>query len=235
MLRFHAVLKSLMIVLGLFISIPAFAQSFSDVTANHPNAAAILYVQGHGIVSGYSDGTYRPGVAINRGEFTKIVMGAYGAALVSSCNTSSLRFSDTDDAAWYAPYLCAAAKRGIIAGYPDGTFKPSSDINFAEAAKIIASAADRGGMAETAPTGQPWYQPYVRYLSENNASAGIVSPDHLLTCGEMAEIIYRLAIKTPGSASAEQSGGEDIQSGDQSGGKDSGSVLDGNDLPKIPH
>jgi plastocyanin len=198
-MRVSRLLSSLAIA-GMMLPMAASA-AFVDVGSTDAHAAAILYVQGHGIVSGYPDGTYRSDATINRAEFTKIVIGAYSASQAQSCDTSSLHFSDVDTSAWYAGYLCVAVSQGIIGGYPDGTFRPTASINFAEAAKIIA-IADMHGMTEEAANGDAWYVPYTQYLAQNNALAGIGDPGHLLTRGEMAEIIYHLSLKVGGTSSA---------------------------------
>lgn len=107
------------------------ANAFSDVEASHANAEAITYVQGEGIVNGYPDGTFQPFAAINRAEFTKIVMGAlFNDMEGGNC------FPDVKDQ-WFAPYVCRAKAEGIIGGYPDGTFGPEKPVSFAEAATIF--------------------------------------------------------------------------------------------------
>lgn len=62
------------LLLGMFL-IPVSA-SFSDVSETHLYKDAINYVQEQGIVNGYSDGTFKPGNLITRGEFTKIIIQA---------------------------------------------------------------------------------------------------------------------------------------------------------------
>ena len=168
----------------LLLPLPCFA-AFSDVTESHTDVDGIIYVQEHGIVQGYADGTFRPDASINRAEFTKIIVGALFAPEGGKC------FSDVNDE-WFASFVCAAKTKGIIGGYPDGTFKPSQNISFAEAAKIIAAAF--GGV----PKGEfsVWYEPFVRKLATANAiPVSIGSFDKLVTRGEMAEMIYRLHAK----------------------------------------
>ena len=81
----------------------------------------------------------------------------------------------------------------LIDGYPDGTFKPASNINFAETAKIVANAfmLDLEGHKTDV-----WYEPYVRALEDLEAiPETIKSNDQLITRGEMAEIVYRVMAK----------------------------------------
>lgn len=182
------------------------AQSFSDVPATHPNADAIHYVQQQGIVSGYSDGTFRPDQTINRAEFSKIV-----TALTANLSTEGTRlahetceqiiagnFTDVQDTAWYAPFLCRNVQFGVVAGYPDRTFRPSQNVNFVEAAKMIGVAIDPYDFTLPPPTsGGEWYERFVHYLGMQKAiPLSIMHFDHQLTRGEMAEIIYRLKTKT---------------------------------------
>lgn len=171
---------------------PALA-AFSDVAADHPDADAIAYVQSQGIVSGYPDGTYRPDQPINRAEFTKIIVGAqFGAAADGACAGGS-PFADIPAGAWYAGDVCLAKEKGVIAGYPDGTFKPDANVNFAEAAKIIVTAF---GYSTSASGASAWYAPFVRTLDQRHAiPVGILGFDVPLTRGQMAEIIYRLRTK----------------------------------------
>lgn len=186
----------------------AVAADFPDVPASHPNAEAIAYVQAQGIVTGYPDGSYRPDLQINRAEFTKIVIGSnFTDRALQFC--VDFGFSDTSRTEWYAKYICLAAQHQIIAGYPDGTFRPDTSINFVEAAKIIATMDNfyvNGVGYNNTPSqfgilGPPlpeavdghWFESFVRYLAEKNAiPLSIHSPNKQITRGEMAEMIYRL-------------------------------------------
>lgn len=183
-------------------------QPFSDIPSDFANYTAINYVKDQGIVSGYPDGTYRPYNAINRAEFTKIIIGSnFTDQAMKYC--VEFGFSDTSRTAWYAKYICLAKQHEIIEGYSDGSFHPDTSINFVEAAKIIALVDNfyingnyandvmvngvRVGLPLPASRDGLWYEPSVRYLAQKNAiPLSIESLDEKLTRGEMAEIIYRL-------------------------------------------
>lgn len=47
-------------------------------------------------------------------------------------------FSDVSESDWYAPIVSQNYKDKIIAGYPDGTFKPGNTVNMAEFAKMYS-------------------------------------------------------------------------------------------------
>jgi hypothetical protein len=187
-------------LLWAFSTVPALA-AFSDVPSDHPNADAIAFVQAQGIVSGYPDGTFRPDATINRAEFTKIIVASqFNAAEIAACSSSDeSSFTDVDGTAWYANYICLARKKGVIGGYPDGTFRPEADVNFAEAAKIIVTAF--GYKASSG--GSVWYEPFVRVLADHHAiPVSVTGFDWSLTRGQMAEIIFRL--KTGNTAKPSQ-------------------------------
>jgi len=171
--------------------------AFPDVSTNHPHAEAINYVKAQGIVAGNPDGTFKPDLNISRAAFTKIVVETYfSAGDINACGDGVTSFSDVDTAAWFAPYVCVAANKNLISGYPDGTFKPGENINVVEAAKIIS--AHRKGTQ----TGSPWFKPYLDDLSEAGAiPTQINAVDQKVTRGLMAEMIHRLDAKITSKSS----------------------------------
>ena len=180
--------RSLPLVLAAAILLVAAVpqQPFSDVDPAHANAAAIHYVQMEGIVSGYPDGEFRPENPINRAEFTKIIM----ETIHPEADVGTECFTDIRGG-WYARYVCAAKQKGIVSGYPDGSFGADRRIGFAEAAKILVHAF--GIEAGTDP--EVWYRPYVRALADRAAiPLSVVSIGEFITRGEMAEMIWRLKV-----------------------------------------
>lgn len=164
---------------------------FADVPDSYPNFTAITYVREEGIVEGYDDNTYRPEQFINRAEFTKIIIASvFDAEGIDECETDDL-FSDISQSDWYADYVCMAKQADVIGGYPDGTFKPSNYVNFAEAAKIIVVSFD----IDTEPADHlgAWWKPYVFGLARIGGLPSTFSdPNQQLTRGDMAEMIYRV-------------------------------------------
>lgn len=169
---------------------PAFAD-FKDVSNSHPNADAIFYVQSEGIVSGYPDGTFRPDQPINRAEFIKIAV-EVGPEWIGTEKC----FSDVESDAWFHLYVCYAKKIKMVSGYPDGSFKPTQNVTFVEAAKMIMGS--RSFYQSVEPDWSDlfvWYKPYVVALGENMAiPTSITSLNKQITRGEMAEIMYRLKV-----------------------------------------
>jgi len=176
---------------------------FSDVASNSPYVEALKYLKEQGIVKGYADGSFKPDNTINRAELTKIIVeAAFDDKTITDCAAFYTKQGDynvtlfTDviftmvggnAPPWYFDYVCVGKHEGFLKGYSDGSFRPTSDINFAEAAKIII-----GGFGEMVMPGDPWYKTYIDELANKNAiPKTIIAFDQKITRGEMAEIIYR--------------------------------------------
>lgn len=161
---------------------------FKDIE-KHRYKAAVEYVQSNNIVKGYEDKTFKPNNPINRAEFTKILIlaktGSEPAAPQEPC------FPDVENGVWFERYVCYAKSSNILGGYPDGSFRPTSNINFAEASKIFSNTF--GLEVAAAPEGQAWYMPFIETLSQKKAIPGSISKhNHNITRAEMAEMIMRV-------------------------------------------
>ncbi len=138
------------------------------------------------IISGYPDNTFRPKQTINRAEFLKLVFIAKegDSAIDASC------FTDVPDNAWFAPFVCAAKRRGIAKGYPDGSFKPEQEVNWAEA---VALAERAYGWDVTERTGERWYLPFTQALDEKKVlRESSYVPWTPLTRERAADLIHRM-------------------------------------------
>jgi hypothetical protein len=56
---------------------------------------------------------------------------------------SPIKFTDVPQDLWARPYIEALAARGIISGFPDGTFKPGGSITRAEFAALLQKAFEQ--------------------------------------------------------------------------------------------
>jgi polyhydroxybutyrate depolymerase len=147
---------------------------------------AVEYLRKQGIVGGYEDGTFKPTQTINRAELLKLIF-----AGKSKVTPSQRRcFSDVNPDAWYAPYVCTAKQRGIVSGYPDGTFRGEETVNFAEAVKMVLHAY---GHQVTEGEGKQWYKPYTEAIAAED-----ILPQHSylpwqpLTRERAADLLWRV-------------------------------------------
>ena len=142
---------------------------------------------------------------------TKSTMKTYkkliGVALAFSMTLSSMiafadaKFSDVEAGSAVETAVVTLSEKGIISGYPDGTFKPDGAITRAEFAAVITRFK---GIADSAPAdavtgfadldadaGTAWAKPYVKAAVD----AGIINGfnDGTFRAGE--SVIYEQAIK----------------------------------------
>lgn len=113
-----------------------YSHPFQDVDPKRFYDKYIGYAFSIGVVTGYSDGTFRPEATITRAEAAKMVADAAGLT-VEEKDDLTVTFTDVDPNAWYGPYVKALADEGIVSGYKDGTFKPQNMITRAEAVRML--------------------------------------------------------------------------------------------------
>lgn len=97
-------------------------QSFIDIEQN-PDRNSIQNLASRGIVSGVGDNRFSPEQFINRAEFLTILGQAQGWYLEDS--EGFYYFKDNGKIPWWAlNSIYFARQRGIVSGYPDGSFGP---------------------------------------------------------------------------------------------------------------
>lgn len=114
-----------------------YSNTFSDVPKGYWAANYIGYMQQFGIITGYSDGSFRPDAPVTRAEFAAI------ASRFEKLTEGSKSFTDVSDTNWAARYINFAATRGWVTGYSDGTFKPENTITRAEVAAVTCRLLER--------------------------------------------------------------------------------------------
>jgi hypothetical protein len=145
---------------------------FTDLAPTDNAYAAVAALQLRGIISGYPDGTFRPQRSVNRAEWLKMLIPAFrfdAEQKPESC------FSDVSTE-WFSPFVCAAKRLAWVVGYPDGTFRPDTAVNRAEAIKMLINAMNvppvtLGDLPSDVPA-DSWFAPYVRTATV----LGIFSP-----------------------------------------------------------
>lgn len=107
---------------------------FTDMPADHWAYGYVNYLYCRGAIRGYDDGTFRPGNGSTRAQFTKLLVVSLGWTPYAPALPT---FSDVPLGSTFYPYVEAAVERGVITGYPDGTFRPGDMLTRAQAAKIL--------------------------------------------------------------------------------------------------
>ncbi|HET7079622.1 MAG TPA: S-layer homology domain-containing protein [Chloroflexia bacterium] len=100
---------------------PVCAITFTDVPAASPFSDFIRCLTCRGIVGGYSDGTFRPGAAVTRGQHAKFVANAAG--YTDAVPSTRQTFVDVPPSQPFRLYIERVAVHGVLSGYSDGTLR----------------------------------------------------------------------------------------------------------------
>lgn len=169
--------------------------SLSDI-AGHRYEDSIRNLVEMKVLGGYPDGTFKPENSVNRAEALKIILQSLRSlqqeegteAFVMPENFNN--FSDLKPSEWYATYVAEGVDKGIINGYPDGTFRGGNTVNLAEALKMTLEAHDAnvwGGDSD------PWHKKYFdSAYSLDLLPQDLTDPGKLLTRAELSYIVDQL-------------------------------------------
>ncbi|MGB9875239.1 MAG: S-layer homology domain-containing protein [bacterium] len=108
---------------------------FSDIGSSWARDEILKLAQ-VGIISGFPDGTFRPGNPVSRAEFAKMVVSSF-----ASPSESPPSFKDVSQDFWASRYISGAQVMGWITGFPDGTFRPQEPVTRAQALAVLARIA----------------------------------------------------------------------------------------------
>lgn len=170
--RFLAVVLSLAMVISCMamtvVSADGVAKKLSDVNDSEVYYDAVNTLSVMGIINGYEDGTFKPNQNVTRAEFTAMLMRSLKLGDTGSKSAAGLPFSDIDDnnsdINWAIPNINTAYGKGIINGYEDGTFRPSDNVAYEEAVKMIVCTLGYGSNIDVSVT--PWYANYISVASQ---------------------------------------------------------------------
>jgi hypothetical protein len=103
--------------------------SFADVPPSHPFHDDIDWLAGHGIATGFDGGDFRPRAAVTRQTLAGVLAAYDGnrAGPVTPCTTPP--FPDVPTSNPFCAEIAWLARHDLVAGYPDGTFRPTAPIS----------------------------------------------------------------------------------------------------------
>lgn len=110
---------------------------FVDVTEDKWYYDAVAYVYQQGIMVGMSETTFEPNTTVNRAQVAQMLYNLEGQPQVSRDSG----FSDIRDDQWYAKAVAWASANDVVAGYEDGTFRPTRAVTREEFAQILYNYA----------------------------------------------------------------------------------------------
>lgn len=106
--------------------------SFRDVTSTHWAFASVERAAELGLVTGYSDGTFRPDTPVTRAQFVLMLWRMCGKPAAAK----AAAFADAS-ASWYQDALSWAVEKGYVNGLSDTRFGPDAPITRQQATAIL--------------------------------------------------------------------------------------------------
>ena len=106
--------------------------SFRDVTRGHWAFASVERAAELGLVTGYSDGTFRPDTHVTRAQFVLMLWRMCGKPAAAKAAS----FADAS-ADWYQDALSWAVEKGYVNGLSDTRFGPDAPITRQQAMAIL--------------------------------------------------------------------------------------------------
>jgi hypothetical protein len=169
---------------------------FSDVMPSHYFYHAVQWLVCRGIVSGYPDNTFRPNDSTTRAQIVKMIALGEGWPINTPGQPT---FTDSSPGDWHFPYIEAAVARGVVSGYPDGTFRPNNPVTRGQLCKMIA-------LGRRWPPGDPrfpsftdvqWGSPFYGYIEAARERLvvsgyldGTFRPGNPATRGQLAKMLH---------------------------------------------
>lgn len=109
--------------------------TFTDVPVGSTYFTYVETAFLRGVFGGYPDGTFRPNAPVTRAQAAKMLVSARGWG---ESFPPSPTFNDVPSGHWAYGFVEAAASRGVLGGYPDGTFRPDNLVTRAQLSKMLA-------------------------------------------------------------------------------------------------
>ena len=179
------------------------AKSFSDVSAEHWAYTYITELSKTGVISGYTDGTFKPNSTVTRAEWAKMLCVAGNISYEGKFDETFVDISKDD---WFAEYVSAASE--YIPFYEDedgntlylpkeGATREDVTISLVEAKGYIAEAADVSKALNFADA-QDITADYISYIAtavEKDLISGYEDntfrAQNTLTRAQAATLLYR--------------------------------------------
>ena len=192
-------ISSLLIVLILILSLTTMAQAaeVTDVAEDSPYAEAVQWALDNELITGYSDGTFRPNATCTRGHAAAILWRAAGEPKATSQNNP---FVDVKSTSYYYEAVLWAVEEGITTGIDDTHFGPDSNCSRSQVVTFLYRAFGQPSVGNAAnpfkdvPAGK-WYTDPVRWAVKEGITTGKsateFSPDEVCNRSQVVTFLYR--------------------------------------------
>lgn len=170
--------------------------TFGDVEPQFWAYRYVMQLACEGVVSGYSDGTFRPDNATTRAQLAKMLVITNGWELLNPAEPS---FEDVNRSHLFYRYVETAYAHGVFDGY-GANFRPDSFVTRAQVAKMLVRSNDwpltLGGQAAVPLCDVPqdhWSWLYVQVAMQHHVFSGYANgcflPDAAATRAQIAKVL----------------------------------------------
>lgn len=157
---------------------------------NDTNSKEINYLVNKGVISGFSDGTFRPHETITRKQLIMMIVRELGVKKP----ISNVKFNDVNPSSVGFKEVAIGLEMGLIDGYKDGTFRPNDNVTRAQMAKILVNAyqlQDKAGTKFDDVIDGNWASPYIYQLVAHvNYKDVNFRPNDYATRQEFSKFLY---------------------------------------------
>ncbi|OGI22721.1 MAG: hypothetical protein A2287_02860 [Candidatus Melainabacteria bacterium RIFOXYA12_FULL_32_12] len=112
--------------------------TFADIPQGFWASDEISRLATAGVITGYPDRTFRPTLPVSRAEFATMLVS--GLNLQDTPARPEQIFRDVPQGHWANPAIDKVYNRGLVAGYPNDTYRPSEPVSRTEALNTLAMA-----------------------------------------------------------------------------------------------
>ncbi len=155
-----------------YVPDPETFNEISDVESGSWYSDAVAFAYDFGIVSGYSDGSFKPNADISRGELAAIL----AKFLREPQSHKEKKFSDIQGF-WAEESVQKLYDLGIVSGFSDGTFKPKQNTTRAEFVALTNRLIGRPLTFDKDVTFPDLPQTHWAYNDMMNAANGGIKPE----------------------------------------------------------
>ena len=186
--RILSMLLSLTLCVSLIGVAGVGAEAFSDISEEAMTEAAEV-LSGLGIITGFTDGSYRPNESLTRAQFCALAVRTGGYSDELKLSAYRTLYTDVKATYWAAPYVNLAQDKGIINGYGNGQFGPDDAVTVAQAVtvalRLLGYTSD--------DIGPFWPEDYIQLGEDLGLTEDIdASSNDALTRGQAALLFYHV-------------------------------------------
>lgn len=151
MLSTSLVVSMLALNLSVSAEVATSKTSFTDIDHSYAKTEITKLVE-QGILTGFSDGTFKPSDSVTRAQLAKIMV---GALKLQPDTSEASQFKDVKEDQWYAGYVGALVKSGIAQGTSKDSFSPNKNVTREELAVFFVRAFGWNQQDVTSQTSKP--------------------------------------------------------------------------------